>query len=333
MSAHDAAASTEAVVAVDIGGTKTAAAVVDREGAILATAAAATPGADGPDAILATAVDVAVRVVAEANAAARAGGHDGAAIRAVGIGTAGVVDVAAGAIVSSTDTLAGWAGTPVRALVAARLAESIGLDVPVHVQNDVDAHTVGELRFGAARGADSALVVAVGTGIGAGIVIDGRVHRGGHHVAGEIGHIPTPGAEHLRCPCGRMGHLEAIGSGVGMHRHYLSLGGDPAVRDGREVAARAAARDGLARRAVRESAQAIGRGIAAVMTVLDPERVVITGSVAQAGSPWWDALVASVHEQVVDALQDTPVVRGELGGDAPLRGAAASAWQLTEEKR
>ncbi|WP_136046145.1 ROK family protein, partial [Microbacterium sp. K41] len=92
-------------------------------------------------------------------------------------------------------------------------------------------------------GAASALIVAVGTGVGAGLILDGRAARGAHHVAGEIAHLPTPGAEHLRCPCGRRGHLEAIGSGIGMHRHFLSLGGDPTIRDARGVATAAAAGD------------------------------------------------------------------------------------------
>jgi glucokinase len=305
---------------------------VDRAGGILSVASAPTPGAGGPDAIIATALDAAVQAVSGADAAARADGR-ALLIRAAGIGTAGVVDVAAGVIVSSTDTLARWAGTPVRALFAAGLRERLRLDVPVHVQNDVDAHAVGELRFGAARGARSALLVAVGTGIGASVIVDGHVLRGAHHVAGEIAHMPAPGAEHLRCPCGRMGHLEAIGSGVGMLRHHLALGGDSAVADGRALAALAASGDAVAMRAVRDCAQAIGRGIAGVMTVLDPERVVITGSVAQAGPLWWEALVTSLREQVIDALQETPVVHGELGGDAPLRGAAASAWERTEEKK
>ena len=118
---------------------------------------------------------------------------------------------------------------------AAASATRLAPSAVVHVQNDVDAHALGELRHGAAVGARSALVVAVGTGVGAGIIVDGRALRGARHVAGEIGHVPTPGAEHLLCPCGRRGHLEAIGSGVGMHRHYLSLGGDPAVTDARGI--------------------------------------------------------------------------------------------------
>lgn len=202
----------------------------------------------------------------------------------------------------------------------------IGADGVVHVQNDVDAHAVGESRRGAAAGAQSAIVVAVGTGVGAGIVMDGVMLRGARYVAGEIAHIPTPGAEHLRCPCGRDGHLEAIGSGLGMHRHYLSLGGAPAVADARELAALARGGDVLALRALQESAAAVGRGIAAVVTLIDPELVVVTGGVAQIGGLWWTPMERTFRAEVIDALKTVPLLPGVLGGDAPLIGAAASAW-------
>ncbi|MBS1905876.1 MAG: ROK family protein [Actinobacteria bacterium] len=305
-----------AVLAVDIGGTKTAAALIGRTGEILASASAPTPAQAGPEAIVDGVLDLAARVAAH-----------GPMPSAAGIGTAGVVDVVRGRIISSTDSLARWAGTPVRELVADGLAARLGVRLPVHVQNDVDAHANGELRYGAARGADSALVIAVGTGIGGGVVIDGAVRRGAHHVAGEIAHVPTPGAEHLRCPCGRPGHLEAIGSGVGLYRHYAWLGGTAAT-DGRGVAALAQAGDQLAARAVHDSAAAIARGIVAAVTVLDPAVVVVTGSVAAAGPLWWTALRETFAAEAIDVLQSVPLVAGELGGDAALLGSAASAWDL-----
>lgn len=309
----------EAVLAVDIGGTKTAAALVDRSGALLARDAAPTPGADGPAAILGTALTLAQRLAGAADVR----------VRAVGVGTAGVVDVGLGRIVSATDTLAAWAGTDVAGALRTGLAGMIG-EVPVHVQNDVDAFAVGEVWRGAARGRRSVLVVAVGTGIGGAVVLGGQVLRGAHHVAGEIGHVPISGAGHLLCTCGRTGHLEALASGVGLHRHYLSLGGTAA--DGREVATRADAGEPRAAQAVADSGAAAGRGIAAVVTVLDPECVVVAGSVAVPGSPWWRAMEASLRVQLIDVLHDVPVLPGVLGSDAPLAGAAASAWECVQKE-
>jgi len=307
----------DVMLAVDIGGTKTAVALVDSEDVILGRATRPTPGSAGPGAVVSTVVCLATELLDR---------MPHAILRGVGIGTAGVVDVRSGSIVSSTDTLAGWAGTPLADAVRRGMGTRLPVDAVVHVQNDVDAHAAGEIRHGAALGADSVLVVAVGTGVGAGVILGGRALRGARHVAGEIAHIPTPGAEHLRCTCGRSGHLEAIGSGLGLYRHYLWLGGDPAETDARGVAGRAANGDVLAARAVRDSAAAVGRAIAAVVTVLDPERVVITGSVPMIGDAWWSAMDAAFRADVIDALQGVPLVAGTLGGDAPLRGAAASAW-------
>ncbi|WP_431805987.1 ROK family protein [Microbacterium paraoxydans] len=306
----------EVVLAVDIGGTKTAAALADRSDVLLRTEVAATPAADGPAAVVATVAALAERLLPA-----------GATYAGVGIGTAGVVNAATGTIVSATDTFADWPGTPLAALVRTALGSRLRPAAPVAVQNDVDAHAAGEYRHGAAAGAASALVVAVGTGVGAGLILDGRPARGAHHVAGEIAHVPTPGAEHLRCPCGRRGHLEAIGSGLGLHRHYLALGGDPGLRDARAVAAAATAGDRLALRALEDSAAAVGRALAGAAALLDPERVVVTGGVPNIGEPWWGPMRAAYRAEAIDALQSTPILPGALGDDAPLRGAAASAWR------
>ncbi|MFH6691348.1 ROK family protein, partial [Cellulosimicrobium funkei] len=178
-----------------------------------------------------------------------------ARLRAIGVGTAGVVDVGRGVIVSATDTLPGWPGTDVAGGLRRRLADlAADADLPVSVENDVDAHAAGEVWRGAAAGARSALLVAVGTGVGGAVVLDGRPLRGAHHVAGELGHVPVPGAELLRCPCGRTGHLEAIGAGPAVHRRYLALGGDATSPDTRDVVARADAGDELAVSVVRDAA-------------------------------------------------------------------------------
>lgn len=306
----------DAVVAIDIGGTKTAAAVVDRELRIVQKAEAATPGAAGPDAIIDVAASLAARVI----------GTTEEQVAAIGVGSAGVVDAGRGVIVSSTDTLAGWAGTALADRLGRALRTSAG-DVPVAVQNDVDAHAEGELRAGAAVGSDSLLLVAVGTGVGAALALDGKVLRGHRGVAGEIAHAPIAGAEHLRCPCGRPGHLEAIGSGVGMLRHYRALGGDAGVVDARAIVARAP-QDALAQRALEDSARAVGRGIAAAVTLLDPERVVLSGGVVGAGAAWWAPMERSLRAELVDVLADVPLIPSALGDRAPLLGAAATAWAM-----
>jgi glucokinase len=323
----DAAAPT-VVVGVDLGGTKTAAATVAADGTLGPVRAVPTPAAGGPDAVLDAVAGVVREVVAALPGAAR--------LRGLGVGTAGVVDVGRGVIVSATDTLPGWPGTDVASGLRRRLADLAvlapegppgdGTALPVFVENDVDAHAAGEVWLGAATGARSALLVAVGTGVGAAVVLDGRPLRGAHHVAGELGHMPVPGAELLRCPCGRTGHLEAIGAGPAIHRRYLALGGDAASPDTRDVVARAAAGDELATSVVRDAAEAVGRAVAGVVTVLDPEVVVVGGGLAGAGDLWWSALEDALRAEVVDVLADLPLRRAALGNEAAIVGAARGAW-------
>lgn len=307
----------DVVLAVDIGGTKTAAALADRDDVLVRRASAPTPAGDGPAAVIATVVALARELLAEG----------GAPLAGVGIGAAGVVDAGTGTIVSATDTFADWPGTPVASLVRAGLGSLLADGAPVRVQNDVDAHAAGEFRDGAAAGFSSALVVAVGTGVGSGLIVNGMPIRGAHHVAGEIAHMPVPGADNLRCPCGRLGHLEALGSGVGLHRHFRALGGDVTIVDARGVAGAAASGDPIALRAVTDSATAVGSAIAGAATLLDPAVIVITGGVPNIGAGWWDPMRAAYRAEAIDALQNTPIVPGTLGDDAPLRGAAASAWR------
>lgn len=307
----------EVVLAVDIGGTKTSAALADRDDVLLRTETAPTRAAEGPAAVVSTVAGLA-RSLLDGSPARLAG---------VGIGAAGVVNAITGTIVSATDTFADWPGTPVARLVREALGDLLVPEAPVVVQNDVDAHAEGEHRHGAASGAASVLVVAVGTGVGAGLILGGTAVRGAHHVAGEIAHLPTPGAEHLRCPCGRRGHLEAIGSGIGLHGHFQWLGGDPLIVDARGVASAVADGEPIAIRAVSESAAAVGRALAGAATILDPERIVITGGVPKIGDAWWKPMLRAFADDAIDALQSTPILPGVLGDDAPLRGAAASAWR------
>ena len=198
--------------------------------------------------------------------------------------------------------------------------------------NDVEAHALGEAWLGAAAGCTSVLVAAVGTGIGAGVVLEGRIFRGARGMAGELAHIPVAAAAHLRCPCGKFGHLEALGSGAGLARQYLHLGGVlPPGAGGAAVAAAAGRGEALAARAVADSAAAVGQGLAAAAAVLDPERIVLTGSVAQPGGSWWAAMEAALRAELVEVAGGVvELVPGVLGPEAPLIGAARAVRQQQE---
>ena len=298
-------------VGVDLGGTKIAVGLVARDGSMGEVLTAPTPALSGGEAVL--------DAVASLIALAAEGADD---VAGVGVGTAGVVDATRGSIISATDTFASWVGTD----VAAGLRSRLGWDATraAEVRNDVDAHALGEAWLGAGRGRSSMLMVAVGTGVGGAVVLDGRRWTGAHHVAGEMGHIPTPGAEGLRCPCGAEGHLEAVAAGPAIERAYAGASGELLV--GPEIMALAAAGAEPAARVVAEAAVALGRAIAGVATVLDPECVVIGGGVARAGDEWWMPLREACRGEVVPVLKNLSILPAALGPEAAILGAARTVF-------
>lgn len=305
------------VAAVDLGGTKTTAALVAADGEIVSRRTVPTPAAAGPAAVL----DVVVDLIDQVAAAVPDGGAEPPG--AVGIGAAGLIDVDHGTVVSATDTFPGWPGTAVGPEVSARLEVRWGRTVAVHVQNDVDAHGAGEAWRGAGQGCRSVLLVTVGTGIGASVLLDGAPRHGAHWGGGEIGHVPVPGAEGLRCPCGRIGHLEAVAAGAAVARRYREQTGVDLA--GRQVVERAGARDHIASALVQQAGEALGRALAGQVTVLDPELIILGGGFTGAGPLWWQSVEQTLRAELVDLLADVPMVPAQLGADAALLGAARSA--------
>jgi len=301
----------EAVAALDIGGTKTAAALVTRQGGIVHRVTAATPGRAGASAVLDTAAGLVDQLRARSA---------GAPIGALGVGSAGVIDSRTGRVLSATDVLTGWAGTDLRS----NLHQRLGL--PVTVINDVHAHALGEARHGIAAGYEAVLFIAVGTGIGASFVIGSTVLTGAHSAAGHAGHQPSPYAGSLPCTCGGQGHLEAIASGPGLADEYARRTGRP-VDDLRSVAARAEDGDATATDVILLGGAAVGSAVGGLVNLLDPDAVVIGGGVTGLGELWWQALRHAVRRETLPSLDEVPVLASALGSDAPLLGAASLAWE------
>ncbi|MFJ5229016.1 ROK family protein [Kitasatospora sp. NPDC088391] len=292
---------------MDIGGTKTSAALVGPDGAVGRVVTVPTPAAEGPAAVLA-AVAGAVRAL---------GGEPAA----VGVGSAGVIDPARGRVVSATDAMPGWAGTELRS----GLEQLLGL--PVAVDNDVHAHALGEAWTGAARGARTVLLAAVGTGVGGSLLIDGRVHHGARNAAGHLGHLAVPEADGLPCTCGGTGHVEAVASGPALLAAYRRAGGGPDVTDLRAVAALAADGDPLAARTLATGARALGRALGGLANVLDPDLVLIGGGVAHCGPSWWEPLRAAFAAELLPPLAQLALTPCRLGTGAAIVGAARLARQ------
>ncbi|MGH3654605.1 ROK family protein [Glutamicibacter sp.] len=298
------------VLALDLGGTKIAGALVRPDGTITARSQAPTPAREGSAAIIAAMAGV-VQQLRGACSAQPAG---------LGIGAAGVIDPETAKVVSATATLAGWAGTD----LAAELGTLTGLEV--RAVNDVHAHGLGEARFGAGQGAGQVMLLAIGTGIGGAYLHEGQLVTGFHHVAGHMGHIDSAYAAGLECSCGRTGHVEAIAAGPAILRHYQRLAGNPLVRDTQAVTALADAGDELAYRALHIGGLAAGSAAGSLANVLDPEKIVIAGGMAGAGKIWWDGLREGFAASAIDLLQGTGLSPAALGTDAALIGAASLFW-------
>ncbi|MFM7223942.1 MAG: ROK family protein [Actinomycetota bacterium] len=277
------------VCAIDIGGTKLAAAVVRRDGTIVRRAHIPTPTGDDAEALLSTLLELIGSL-----------GPEVAAIAAVGVGCGGPMSADGEAV--SPLNIPAWRGFPLRA----RLAAHFG--VPVHVDNDAKALALGEGWLGAARGERDYIGMVVSTGIGGGIVLDGRLLDGADGNAGHIGHVVVE-PDGRPCPCGARGCAEAEASGTAI----AAITGRPAAAAGPEVIART---DTL-----------VGRAVASVANLLDLRLAVVSGSVALGyGEPFFAAAQSEIDRRCrLDFSRGTRIVPGALGADGPLIGATAVA--------
>lgn len=303
-------------IGVDLGGTKTAAGVVNASAEVLFEETIPTLNRSGGDAIL----DATAGLVSRLMAVAR---ESGAAVERVGIGSAGVIDATRGRVVSATDAIAGWAGTDLTAGLAVRLGLPAGAVLAV---NDVHAHALGEAWAGAAAGTASSLLVAFGTGVGGSFIVAGRPVLGHRHAGGHVGHFASPYAYDdrtpLPCVCGGFGHVEAIASGPAVHETFLRLGGSNTVEDTRAVFRMAGEGYPAAVGAIQLGASAAGQAVGGLANILDPEVVVVSGGLADAGPAWWAPMEQAVRAELLPALAGLPVLPAALGNTAAIIGAA-----------
>lgn len=315
----DACALPQASLALDIGGTKIAGAVVALEdGAqprIVTRKTVPTEAARGGDAVLATVVALA-QELADAAEGELAG---------IGVSTAGRVDAHDGSIAYANEIMPGWTGQPVKTA----LEDACG--IPAAVLNDVQAHALGEARWGAGRGARTCVVVAAGTGLGGGIIAHGSIVRGHHGFAGEIGSTPNPlGSAALGIGEG-IADLEAVAAGSGIEACYRALTGK--ALSGAEISQAANEGEEDARSIIRQAGYALGVSLAGWTNMLDPDLIILSGSVAKAGRIWRDEVSRGFLERIPDVQSQLPIVDAELGGDAPLIGATEFLLDTLAAKR
>ncbi|MBC7105469.1 MAG: ROK family protein [Firmicutes bacterium] len=311
------------VVGIDLGGTKIRTVLADAAGRVVAEVKVPTGAPEGQQAVLR-------RLIGTVEEVLRLGGASLREVRAVGLGAPGPLDAARGFLYHAPNL--GWREVPLKEI----LEGSLG--VPVLVDNDANLAALGEHRFGAGKGVGDMVHVTIGTGIGGGLILGGRLYRGWRDGAGEIGHVTVlPGGP--PCRCGNRGCLETVASGTalgGQAREMVARGegrGILAAAGGRAeavtavaVAAAAAGGDPEALALLRRAAGFLGLGVANVVKVLNPALVVLGGGVVE-GAPFLVEMVdEAVRAHALSAAHGAVrLERAHLGGKAGVMGAVALA--------
>jgi predicted NBD/HSP70 family sugar kinase len=300
------------VLAVDLGVTSVDVAVTDLAAHILTTVGHPIDIAEGPGAVLTEVDRLAQQVLAEA-------GLTPADVCAVGVGVPGPVEFSTGRP-SHPPIMPGWHDYPIPSAFGR-------YECPVYVDNDVNVMALGEIGVGGSI--QDVLVVKVGTGIGCGVIVDGRVYRGAQGSAGDIGHIyvAQPDGRTVICRCGNENCLEAIAGGGALLRDAMAAG--LPVSSTREVVERAAQGDGPSLELVRDAGRTIGTVLAALVNFFNPHRIVMTGGVARAGAP----LLAGIREAVYGRSMPLAARALEITvSDAPdMSGRVGAALMAIEE--
>lgn len=309
--------SSSLVFATDLGGTHLRAALVDETGKIHQQLKIQTPKDDSPDAI----------VNALAGIADRWRDGNSGPISAASVMVPGAVN-AAQSVVLQAPNLPSLLNFNFKAVLQERLGW------PVVLENDANAAAIGEMWLGAARGCRDVVSVTLGTGVGGGVVLDGKLWRGAHGSAGEIGHTTVDPFGGLKCKCGNTGCLELFASATAIARmagEGLSRFPDSTLRAGEitaeKVYAAGSAGDELALAVFQRAGRYLGVGLANLMSLIDPEMIVISGGVVNG----WDLFQASMYQEVSErafraTAQQVKIVRAECGDNAGLLGAARLAF-------
>jgi glucokinase len=295
-------------VGIDLGGTNIFGGLVDGTGKILASTKRPTPVAEGPQGVFA-AMKAMIRELLP-----QSGGRT---VAGIGLGIPGLLDRAKGMSLFSPNMK--WQNVPV-------LSEFGEFGLPLDMDNDVRCHTIGELHFGAGRGLSDFILITLGTGIGSGIVLGGHLYRGYSGVAGEIGHITLePGGP--PCGCGKNGCFEAIASGKNVGRRAKEAG---IADSARELFEKARAGDSAALALVDRVAYDLGRGISIYTHVMNPQRVIVGGGMAQAGDLLFEPMRRYAEQESMTGVRGSyDIVPAVFGDEAGVVGAAALIPGLT----
>ena len=317
-------------IGIDLGGTNLRAAIADTDtGQIFHQRKRPTLAAEGQEAVIGRIVGL-IRELTQAN------GYAGS-IQGVGIGVPGTPDIDTGVIQFLPNLPGKWLNVPLRSIVEGQV------ELPVALINDVRAITLGEWTFGAGRGADTIACLAIGTGIGGGVVVNGQFHLGIGGTAGEFGHHVVE-VDGLPCGCGGKGCLELYASGPAiaamgvkevMHGHTTRIGElvdhDLNRIDAGVIVQAALEGDPIAQGILQRAGRYLGIAVGNILGVISPQRVIFGGGVSLAGDLLLEPILQTVRERVhVVPLQKVEFVLAELGINGGLIGAALWARRRCE---
>ncbi len=312
------------VIGIDLGGTKISTALVSDAGEIIAHDYRETLAKEGLEAVIGRMLEGARQVMAQA-------GVEPSQVAAVGVGAPGPLDIEAGVAVAPPN-LPGWDRVPLKQLIEDRLG------ITTFLENDANAAALGEHRFGAGQGVEHMIYVTVSTGIGGGLILDGRLYHGADGMAGEIGHMTLVPYGPL-CGCGNRGCLESLASGTAIARQArervargvptLMTGlaeGDPERITAKLVAEAASRGDVEAREILAEAMGYLGIGMANLVNLFNPQLIVIGGGLTNIGEALFGPVRRAIDRHAFRAQAETArVVQAALGGNVGVLGAAAVA--------
>ncbi|MEX2205660.1 MAG: ROK family protein [Myxococcota bacterium] len=311
------------LLGIDIGGTKTQIALGRADGSLLREAYLESWASGSYERDLET-------IATSARGLLEAAGTPASALEAIGVSAPGPLDPVTG-VIRNAPNLPGWHEVPIRA----RLERALGR--PVRLENDANAAALAEWRFGAGRGARAFVFLTMSTGVGGGLVLDGRLYRGARYGAGEIGHIPVV-PDGRACACGLRGCLEAYTGGAALAariREELSAGAKSMIRelvrgDLTRISARTwvealRAGDEYARELREEWLDRLAQAIAILVLALDTDRIALGTIVAKNPDLFLEPLRARVAQRIWPHLRDTRIVAGELGERLPAYAGLCTA--------
>jgi len=311
-------------IGIDLGGTAIKGGLVSATGAILSKTQTPTEADGGPDHVLARITGLIAAFKSDA-------ASQGITLSRVGIGAPGILSHKTGTVIAPPN-LPGWRNVP----VVKRLVDATGLQV--NLENDANNAAIAEFVCGAGQGCRSMVLLTIGTGVGGGVILDGRLFRGALENAGELGHTIVQAGGRV-CGCGQRGCLEAHASASSMTARAVELierGRDSTlaatlkskgVLDARDVAAAAASGDALALEAWNETCRYLAIACINIQHAFNPERVVFAGGLSETGALLLDAINAAYRAEASRMLGESPqLCLAKLGNDAGFVGAALSAF-------